>query len=227
MSAPAHDATVSGSGNGVNSWTLPGLSTAGTNRAVYLACHTSNSNSITPTSTNLTFVQIGTDMSLSGNGKMRVFRAFAASQLSSEVITLTTSGNPQSSAVATSISNPDTTGSSGSGATGATNTFTSGGSSAPTAAVTTTRADSLVISFICQTANQSVTAGTNQTINATSSNPGFSGSSSERQNSGTAVSGTSVTGNATLGGSVACGLITIEVKSPAVTTDTSKFMSFF
>lgn len=210
-SGPVHDTTVVGSANGSNSWTMPALSTGGTNRLVIVMTHTSNTSDAVPSSPNLTFVKIGSSFTFAGNGQMQVYRAFATAQLSSEVITITGTGFPQVTAVAATFSNTDSSGSSGSGAIGATNTHNSGSANASSAAVTTTRNNSLVIGCFAETANFLISAGTAQTQTGEATGVSFSRSEIEKQDSITANSSTSVTNNVGYGGTTAVGGMVIEI----------------
>lgn len=209
------DQTTTGSGNGAASYAVPtaGSINIAANSLVLVKTHVSNTGAATPTAAGLTFVQIGSDLT-SSNGVSRLYRAFTSVALSGAVITITNSGFPQSSATADTYINPDTTGTNGSGAVGATNTFTSGGSNAPTANVTTTRDNSLVVSMGGETGSLAWTAGSGQTVNSTIAGPGFSTSSSERRNTVTATLGTTVTGNYSLSGSGAVDLFVVEILAP-------------
>lgn len=221
---PALDQSMSGSGNGVGSYTLTTVTIAA-NSAVYCKSHVSNTGTAVPSATGLTFVQVGSDLT-SSNGISRLYRAFTSSQLASNQITITTTGSPQSSATADTYTGVDTTGTNGSGATGSTNTFTSGSSSAPTANVTTSRDGSLVVSYGGETGTLTWTAGTNQTTNTSVAGPGFSTSYSERQNAVTTTSGTSVTGNASLSGSGAVDWFVIEILAPIVVVNTKTLNNY-
>lgn len=216
MPGPVFDQTGSGSGNGAVTYTLTTITIAA-NSVVYVKTHVSNTGTAVPTATGLTYVQVGSNLT-SSNGISRLYRAFTSVQLTSNVTTITTTTNPQSTATIDTYTGVDTTGTNGSGATGATNTFTSGGSSAPTANVTTTRDNSLVVAMAGETGALTWTAGGSQTINTTVAGPGFSTSASERHSSVTATSGTSVTGNFSLSGGGAVDLFVVEILSPLVTT---------
>lgn len=180
---------------------------------VFVMSHTSNNTVTTPTSPNLTFTQIGSAVSYAGNGQHQVFRAQTSTLLVAEVITMNTGGSgPQVTGAVISITGSDLSGTNGSAAVGANTTFSSGGATANTASVTTTRNRSLVLGFFAQTSNTTMTAPAGQTA-VVSTAQGFSRSSIGRQN---AMSGPQavVTMLETMGGSVPCGCTVIEVLAP-------------
>jgi len=87
---------VTGGANGVDTFTLT-VSTNNTNRWIIVAVHNSNSSvtNTTPSSTHLTFAQVGSTQADGTNGSLQLWAAFASIQLSSEVITVsaTPTGN--------------------------------------------------------------------------------------------------------------------------------------
>jgi hypothetical protein len=210
---PVHDTTVVGTGNGVNTYNLAGLSTSGPDRIILVSVHTSNNATATPSATGLTFTQIGSGVSYGGDGLQSVWRALASSQLSGLVITITSSGNPQSSAVASSFSGCDVSGTNGENAIGNTNTASSSSSSTASASVTTTRNNSLVIGCFGETRDYSITSGTDQTNIGDASGLSFSRAANNKQDSITTSASTSVTNNVTFGSSGPCGGMVIELKA--------------
>jgi len=223
--AVAYDSQADRSRNGSNSYTVA-LSTSGTDRVIIAETHTSNNEDLTPSASGLTFVQIGSDLSFAGNGRMKIWRAFASSKLTALTVTLTSTNFPQSHACITTWSGADTTGTNGSGAIGATNTVTSGGATSSSAAITTTIGNAQVIGLFAETEAKSVSAGSNQTVKSYSTTEALSRGVIIQRNSLTTTSGTSVTGNVTWSGSVASGGMTLEIKPPAVTSIPHKIYKY-
>ncbi len=215
----AHETSVVAGGNGVTSMVFPGMTTSGTNRYLQIEVHSSADAAgvVSVTGGDLTFVKVDSISNGTNNGWTEVWRSLAASTLSAVVFTVNfpTGQFPQASGVASAYSGTDITGTEGSGAVGAISKI-AGSSTAPSRALTTTRANSLVTAGIGGTGSGTFTAGTGQTLNGqATATPGlFSTSTQLRRSTLTAASGTSVTMNATLSATAPWGIIAVEIREP-------------
>lgn len=218
MANPSFDTAVAGQGNGTNAILLT-ITTTQPNEGIIVYSHVSNSSAITSvTCVGVTFVKDGPTLLLV-SGQMERWRALAASPLTGAIIQVNTTGFPQQSAVAIAIKDVDTTGTNGSGFMGATLDSVGSGTSSLASAVTTTRANSLVIGGAGQTFDGTYTAGASQTQQATSSIVGgFSHIGGFTQNANTASSGTAVTMSASSTVANAWGMMANEIKGAAATS---------
>jgi hypothetical protein len=217
MNAPIYDiATASNSGNGVN--TITATITIPANSLILTTCHTSNNATSVPSSANLTFTQVGSDISYSANGLQDIYRAYATTDLTSEVITFTSSANPQISACVIALTPVDATGTNGSGAIGNVNTVSSAGTSIMSGTVITTRIKSLVIGLFGQTSNVSEATGAAQRISVASSQQPFSSSIITVQRAIAQGIGITLTNSVTFGSSVPCGGEVFEILAPVAST---------
>lgn len=225
-SGVAFDNAVAGQSNGTNSISLS-LSTASPNEAVIFYTHVSNTSTISSiTGSGLTIVKDGSTLSLGGNGQMERWRTLAVSQQVANSITITTTGNPQMTAVMVAVSGVDTTGTNGSGFMGG-ETDTAGNSTALSSSVTTLRNNSLVIGGLGQTGSGVLTAGASQTKQSSSIiASGFSDIAALTQNAVTATSGTSVTMSASSTVSTNWGTMATEIMPPNIASN-GNFLAMF
>ena len=148
--------------------------------------------------------------------RTEIWSAFATAAFSAAVTFNWTAGSSKAAAIVSAYSGTDTSGTSGSGAIGATSTSTASSASA-TAAITTTRAGSLVIAAEGHQTLATVTAPTGQTATSSASSGGSAASNvttcQMRQAFTTTASGTSVTmgGTSDLSASVAWVMDAIEI----------------
>lgn len=226
------DSTLVGTGsiNGANSIVLSAFSTGGTNRLVLVLTDESSDPATVSsvTATGLTFVKVKSVNKGTSQGNVEMWGAWAAAQQTSVVITVNLTGTnfPQGSATTYCFSGTDTTGTVVA-TIGATSTFASLSSSAPTANITTTRNNSLCIAAVGCDINTTTTAGSGQTIDTNViSAGGFSEINSMRQSATTATSGTVVTMNATSVAVHPYGLLAVEILSPAGVSANSNFFTF-
>lgn len=225
--AIAQDTTLvgSGNGNGVVTLILSNTSTGGADRLVLVLCCQSNDAGFVSsvTAAGLTFSLVSRINNVAGQGWTEVWGAWAASQQTNTAITIQYPAGsfPQCAARTQCWSGTDATGTVAA-AVGATNTAGSAGSTTPSVALTTTRANSRVVAAVGDIGNTTLTAGTNQTNdgNATSAG-GFAKVFDLYQNADTAATSTSVTMNGTLGASQPNGIVAVEVKAPVATTPTT------
>lgn len=206
--------------NGSNTCTV-NMTTSGSGRFLLLTSHVSNSASTVSSITDAaaTWVKILEIQEVATTGGwVSVWRTLASGTYSGGSITVNYAGGfPQASVVVTAYTGTDTTGTNGSGAVGASNSATAGGT-APSVNVTTTRANSLVVAGVGQDSGITWSAGSGQTINdQTLSAGGFSTLAQFRQNSVTANSGTAVTMNATSSSSASEAIIGVEILAPVST----------
>lgn len=225
--AVARDSIAHGSVNGGGSFTMT-ISTAGTNRLVLVAVHNSNSGvtSTVPTATGLTFVQVGTTQTMSSNGTFQVYRAFASSQLTSTVITVTASPSgqfPQMTGQVVTYSGTDTSGTNGSGAIDVNGDGSTGGTDGTSISITTVTNNALCIAFAGESNSQTMVAGASQTLVEQDNNVGgFSAVGLIQQNTATSPAG-SVTMSYTLSGNfVPCAINAIGIK-PAAASSTQYY----
>jgi hypothetical protein len=217
--AVAIDSTLVGvgNGNGVNSYALSGFSTGGTNRLVLVMSDESQAASTitSVTATGLTFTKI-LSQATTGGGQDEIWGAWAAAQQTNVVITINFTGSnfPQCAGQTLCLSGTDLTGTVAA-AIGATGSNTANGTG-PSQAVTTTRANSLVVALMGQQSNRTLTAGASQTLQGTQvSAGGVSGSSAVYQNAVTASASTSVTMSGTWsGGAINYSILALEVLAP-------------
>lgn len=212
-------AIATGGANGANSATSTSFTTSAVNEVIYVLSDTSNDSATVSSISNtsgLTWVKIDSINKGASQGWVEVWRAFAASIISTQTVTVNYAGGfPQANIIVVPASGVDTTGTSGSGSVGATNKA-SANSTLPTTSVTTTRPGSLVIAAVGQDSNNSLTAGASQTKQTakTTASALFSIINLLTQNANTSSSGTSVTMNGTFAGSAPWGIIAVEVLAP-------------
>jgi len=226
------DTNVTANGNGVNSFNFAALTTAEANEILICGIHFSNQNTTGITFNTLSWTLIGNVNVPTAGGEIFVYWALAASILSSQTITATfTGGNfPQCSGIIQAWKGCDTT-----TPVGATQSGTVGNGTTVTGTYTSTVDNSQGIGFAGQTANNSMSAGSNQTeIIEVASIGTFSRSNAIYQNSVTTPAGSSVSMSSTTGSNCAMAIWGIELLPPAtlstekkifITTNTSFFGS--
>lgn len=208
-----------GSGNGVNSLALSSFSTGGTNRVVLVFSDESQDASTISgvTASGLTFSKVNSVNKGTSQGNVECWAAWAASQQTSVVITVTYTGSnfPQCNARTECWSGTGSGASSISGAIGNSGTG-AGDTNAFSASLTTTRGGSQVVGAVGQDSNLTPTAGSNQTgIGTTDTSTTSSSISDFKQNSATANSGTNVTMNGTFVSATFWGVVVVEVLAPS------------
>jgi Bacterial Ig-like domain (group 2)/Bacterial Ig domain len=151
-------------------------------------------------------------------GTAEIWRAFAATQISNASITATLSQNVASSLLVLSFAGVDTTGTNGSGAIGATGTANAA-SGAPSASLTTTRNNSLVLGVGSDWDNAvSRAVGANQTLLHQDLSPTGDTYWMQMQSVPTPTAGTTVTINDTTPTGDRYNLGIVEVRPPSVAT---------
>lgn len=210
----AFDTSVSTNGNGVNSLTLPNITTAGAVELMLLGTHVSNTDAVSTITglTGATWVKINNIVIPTTSGTVELWRTLAPQTLSAVGITVNfAAGNPQCCAVLMAFSGVNTTGTNGSGAIGATATIANNALTDDKATYLSQFPNSLGAAIAGQTANLIFTAGSGQTLQSqTSSIGGFSRATGITQNSLTALANTSVTMDAT-SASAGEAIIAVEV----------------
>lgn len=224
--ALALDTSGTASGNGANAITTNAITTGGSDRFLVYGCHVSNDtpSAITFTSSSgsytwTQFTNSPVDVPGASNGKLFIYWAFATGVITTTTFTgtFTGGGNPQSSAVIGAISGADT-GNSGADAIGDIDTATANFAQTISTTSTTTRANSLVISFTGETQNDDMTVGTGQTeVNEGISAGGFSRLNFARRTNVAGGSGSSVGMDITVTGFRLMAMMSIEIKE-AVST---------
>jgi len=234
--AVARDTTLVGTGtvNGGTSVALSNFSTGGANRLVLVTIDNSNgaSNFVVSsvTATGLTFTLVSSIEKWPGFGHTDVWEAWASSTQTNVAVTVNFTGAVQGAARTYCFSGTISTGvaSAAIGAIATNNWFSNGNPT--TVDVTTTAANSLVIASVGITGDTTLTAGTGQTNDGTTTLAGQEATNANlRQNSITATSGTVVTMNGTLGTSKGWGIIGMEILEGTAPppANTSNFFQFF
>ena len=237
--AVALDTTLVGAAsvNGFATFVLSNFSTGGANRLVLVTIDNSNgaSNFVVSsvTATGLTFsLQTPSLEKWPGFGHTEVWGAWASSTQTNKAVTVNFTGAVQASARTYCFSGTVATGTPGAaiGAKATANWFNN--VNPTTVNVITTAANSLVIASVGITGDTTVTAGTGQTNDGTTSLAGQQSTVANlRQNAITAASGSIVTMSGTLGASFGWGIIGIEILEgtapPPPAPNTTNFFQFF
>lgn len=207
----ALDTSVVANGNGVNSLAFPALSTLDQNEILIAGFHFSNTTQSGVTfDGSLTWNLLTTSVTIpTAGGEIFLYWARVIQPIKSIVYTATFTGAsfPQVSQIiaaykGVNMANP----------IGAFNSGTVGSGTSVSAAITTTKANSNVISFTGQTANNAMSAGTGQTeVNETASVGGFSRCNTQYTTAITSASGTSVTCDTSVGVNTSMAIYTIEL----------------
>lgn len=207
---PVYDTSVKVTGDGVNSFIFPALTTAEDNEVLICEVHFSNG---TPSAVtfngSLTWTKIGTEITVpSAGGEVYHYWAMAPTALSAVQFTATFTGGgfPQCSGIISAYKDVHPTAPIGDDTTG-----TVGAGTAVSATVITTAANSLVIAMTGQTGAQAMSPGAGETEVSEEVGQAFSRSNSTVQDAITTNASTSVQMDVTVGSNSSMAMRAIEL----------------